>query len=812
MTRFLFVLLVAAGSPAFGQGGLIDSVLKVYSQRYPQEKVYVQLDRATYRAGETIWFKAYLFSGAAPSEISKNFYVDFFDEGGGLMKHFVTPVVLSSAKGQFEIPAGYSGRVRVRAYTRWMLNFDNDYVRDVFVVGAARVASAPAGRGLARGAGVAAVAGTLQFFPEGGELVNGVNSRLAFLAADGMGRPVEAAGGIYTGKGVFVDSFFSRHDGMGSLMFTPKAGETYTARWGAGRTTPVPAAGAEGVSLYVQPLPKRTMVQVTRSAGVGDELKTLHLVAYMNRRLVYRSQLNLSGRTAGIAEIATDSLTTGVLQITLFNARLVPVAERIVFVNNHNAEFLTEVEVMEKGLAARGRNVIGVSSPDTAATNLSVAVVDGSVAGYGGGLVSELLLCDEVKGYIKNPGYYFDTDNVDVRQDLDLVMLTHGWRKFNWGDAFKGIAPALRYGRDSDYLVIRGTMSRLPGAGVPAGLNLAVFLLAKDSTRQLVTVPVEKDGSFELHGGVFFDTLRVYYQYVGDKKPEKKSELKFGNGFLSAQAGGEDARAADPAPPSALAPVPPSVDSQEVKRAEALVARQADFEKAVKAKMLKEVTVTARARKAVDLLDDKYTSGFFRGDGSDVARQFDLTNDDRANGMSSVFQYLQGMVSGLQVARRSDGLGWAVQWRGGSPALYLDEVQTDAVQLDNVPIQDVAYIKVFRPPFFGSSNGTGGAIAVYTKKGTEVKPTPVSDATLSYKMLEGYSVFRKFYSPDYSVPVQETADTRATLYWKPYVMTDAHTRKATIEFYNNDISRKFRVIVEGVNAKGQLTRTEKLIE
>ncbi|MBS1664649.1 MAG: hypothetical protein JST68_26625 [Bacteroidetes bacterium] len=778
--KYLFLFFVLCGGRVWGQGSVIDSVLRIYEQRYPEEKVYVQFDKGAYRAGETVWFKAYLFSGAAPSGISKNLYVDFFDGGGRLLKHFVTPVFVSSAKGQFEIPAGVKGSLRVRVYTSWMLNFDAVYMRDLLVVG----------EGAASGVGSAGGGTTLQFFPEGGQLVDGVNSRLAFLAVDGKGRPVDVAGGIFTAGGVLVDSFFSRHDGMGVVMIMPKAGERYVAKWGGGHVTSLPEVLGAGVGLYVQPLPKRTMVQVTRSADAGDELKTLHLAAYMNKRLVYRSQLNLGVRAAGVAEIPTDSLSTGILQITLFNARLVPVAERIVFVNNHNAVFTTEISVVERGMAARGRNVIEVGAVDTAATNLSVAVVDADVPVGEDGIVSQLLLCDDIKGYVRKPSYYFSGDGVDVRQDLDLVMLTHGWRKFDWVGALRGNLPALRFGRDSDYLAIRGFAA---GGNVPAGQQLALVLLAKDSTRQLVTVSVGKDGMFGLHGGVFFDTLRVYYQYIGSKK----GELTLRNGFLPAlRDAGEGV----------------VVDTQVVRQAAAVVGRQVEWEKAVRAKTLKEVTVTARARKPVDLLDDKYTSGFFKGDRSDVAKQFDLTSDDRANGMSSVFQYLQGMVAGLQVARRNDGLGWALRWRDGAPQLFLDEVPIDAIQMDNVPIQDVAYIKVFRPPFFGSSNGTGGAISVYTKKGGDVKPTPVGEAALSYKTLEGYSAFRKFYSPDYSVPVEGAADTRTTLFWKPYVMTDAHSKKATIEFYNNDISRRFRVIVEGINAAGKLSRVEKIIE
>jgi len=169
------------------------------------------------------------------------------------------------------------------------------------------------------------------------------------------------------------------------------------------------------------------------------------------------------------------------------------------------------------------------------------------------------------------------------------------------------------------------------------------------------------------------------------------------------------------------------------------------------------------------------------------------------------------MVPGLQISQGGTQ-GWQLSWRGGSPELFLDEIRSDVDMVGNMPMSDIAYIKVFRPPFFGAiGGGAGGAIAIYTRKGGDVKSAPGKG--LSYKMLEGYSVSKQFYSPDYSGAAQTfTPDTRTTLFWKPYILTDAHNRKAKIEFYNNDISKKLRVIVEGVNADGKLTRTEKVVE
>jgi hypothetical protein len=88
-----------------------------------------------------------------------------------------------------------------------------------------------------------------------------------------------------------------------------------------------------------------------------------------------------------------------------------------------------------------------------------------------------------------------------------------------------------------------------------------------------------------------------------------------------------------------------------------------------------------------------------------------------------------------------------------------------------------------------------------------------NDESMPQAFVAGYTRYKEFYSPDYSNP--QTAsypDTRATLYWNPYVFTDATNRSIQIPFYNNDHSKKLRVVMEGVNANKQFTRVEKIIE
>ncbi len=208
------------------------------------------------------------------------------------------------------------------------------------------------------------------------------------------------------------------------------------------------------------------------------------------------------------------------------------------------------------------------------------------------------------------------------------------------------------------------------------------------------------------------------------------------------------------------------------------------------------------------MLDEQYATGLFSGGD---AYTFDVTEDLSAQGALSVLNYLQGKVAGLQIT----GVGPQAQmsWRGGVPTLFLNEMSTDLSMVQNLNMADIAYIKVFRPPFFGAQGGgSGGAIAVYTRKGANLYNNDVKG--LDFAKIAGYNSAKQFYSPDYSKYDERNtdADYRSTLYWNPFILTDKSSRRQLFTFYNNDVTRRFRVIIEGCDEQGRLTRIEKIFE
>jgi hypothetical protein len=206
-------------------------------------------------------------------------------------------------------------------------------------------------------------------------------------------------------------------------------------------------------------------------------------------------------------------------------------------------------------------------------------------------------------------------------------------------------------------------------------------------------------------------------------------------------------------------------------------------------------------------LEEKYAKGLFSGrDGI----SFDLSSDGMALGAVDVLSFLQSRVPGLSISMA--GAQATATWRGSQTDFFVNEFNTPIQQVQNLNIAEIAYIKALRPPFFGSiGGGGGGAIAIYTKQGGA--NNGVSSKGMENVVLGGYSVFKEFFHPEYDKPTASfEADNRTTLYWNPYVLTNKRSPRVRLEFYNNDISKKLQIVLEGMNANGRLTRVVKYIE
>ena len=774
--------------------------MRVYAESFPQEKLYMQFDKKAYNTGERIWYKAYLFSGFDPSPFSKNLYTELYDAYGNLLQRNTTPVFESVSSGSFDLPVQFQGtRIHIRAFTSWMLNFDTSfiYTKDIRITIPASDSSKS----------VAPAITTLHFLPEGGDMIAGNENNMAFIAIDDYGNPQKITGILFDQTGKALLNFNSNAHGMGKFLIIPDKQDLYYATWkdekGIEHRTDLPLVKNEGVTLRILYTGHKLNFTVSRSPAYPVNEKMI-VVAHMNQQMVYKAYLSLKDNLTNGGNIPTDQLPTGILQVTLFDINEKPLAERVLFINNHNYRFDGALQLTTKSLIKRGRNVLEFNLPDTLKSNLSLAITDAEVDGNkpeDDNIITRMLLTGDLHGILKDPYYYFSNASDSLSEQLDLVMLTHGWRKINWQMLYQGKTPQIKY-HIEDFISLNAEVLGVDNSRIAKDESITVIFQNKDSSSKLLEIPRLSNGKFSLTGLIFYDTAKAYYQFTQNTKLSNEAAVIFRNGLYT---GPKNLH-----PFNMSLPVWSADDSSLIRKNRILydeISRLGLLSNS-KIQNLQLVTIKGRVKSDKQKLDELYSSGLFSGGNATI---FDLNSDPTALGALDIFTYLQGKVAGLQIINGGGGPP-TLSWRGATPGLYLDEIPVDPSTMKTISVPDIAMVKVFTPGTGGFSNGAGGVIAVYTKKGSDRPPDP-NVKGLEMARILGYAPLRIFFSPDYlRFPEPDTFDSRTTLYWNPNIMMGKENKKLTVPFYNSDVTHQLRIIIEGFNAEGKLLHMEQVIQ
>lgn len=796
--RFLIGIFLLIGLCANAQDFTkLDTTIKKYEQYFQPEKIHVHFDRTIVKPQEPLRFKIYLLQSNLPSQLSATVYVDFFTDSGKLLAHTIWPVLESTAKGSFDLPENISTKeVQVVAYTAWMKNFDSSFwYRHQLPVLQQRL--------FTKSIDVKPIT-TIRFLPEGGELVAGVPNNIAFNASNQDGLPVAIKGYVLNKAGDTSAVFETIHQGRGKFALWPEPDQEYTAFWkdayGKSYTTTLPAAKKLPASLQVSRSDKG--VRFVLQSPVSISKQKIYVLAYLHQQLVFRAGYALASEALKVGEIETTGFPSGLLQITVFNEQWQPIAERVAFVHGLDQEMQVDIAVDKKNLQPRAKNGFTVFVPDTLKGSLSISVTDElEPADSNYGIMSQLLLKSDLRGYIHQADWYFRDNYLEKQDALDLVMLTNGWRKYDWEAIASGKLPAIIVAPEIEFIQLNGQISGFTPGTIRDGETINLFIQGKDSSKQFFSLPISTTGAFGLSNMLFTDTATVYYNFNKNSKLNN-SLVGIHNGFQSA------VRSERP-----LLQQIQNADSNLMVLLQRRVRQQQIADSLGKTATLQEVVVQAKAKTKLQEINDVYVqNGMFNNPGSE--QLFDVMSDSRAAGTSNIFNYLKGMVAGLII--KEDMLNGAeVTWRGDKTELYLNEIRVDARTLQTVAMADIAVVKTFRPPFMGAyMGGSGGAIAVYTKNGNKAERSAANGTTgLARSLFGGYSVYKEFFSPDYSINSNfSKKDFRSTLYWDPMVLADKFNRQFSVYFYHNDIGKKYRIIIEGMNEAGKIVHVEKIVE
>ncbi len=805
MKRKLNVVFFTLFVCTIGRAQQPEMLLGNWSSKSPIEKAYLHFDRENYIAGETVWFKAYLYSDYLPDTISTTLYVELLNDSSVIVSRKILPVLLGNTNGQLELPDSLkTGYYFIRAYSPSMLRLppgqageDLGFIfqQNIFVFGKKKNSDAVAMQ--------EQKALRLEFFPEGGNFITGLINTVAFKATNGNGLPVQVSGNIKNEKDEVLAVFSTYRDGMGMFDLTPLSNEKYYAVFNDDATTHkyyLPAQTDKGVVFKVISTGSNKYFEILQQTD-NPSFNAVYMVGQMQHHVVFRQSFS-PGKENITGTIDVSHLNSGILQITVFNKDNIPLSERLTFVDN--GEYLQKAELITDTInfSEKGKNTFHVSLKDTVLGFFSVAVTDPEYNLHSTrqqNIISTLLLTADLKGYIHNPAYYFSGNNDSVQNSLDLVMMVNGWRRFRWINLLNNKLPAAVY-KNPGYIIIDGHLY-LKGTKKPfADKPFVIFVYSPDSSRIIRMLSTDNQGYFSVDSLLFFDRSRLLFKDIRGKKSDLL-QVKLSNDSLARKI---------------LLPVLNEQNFEENFFPEESRKKKLAFDYAAILKaegtLLAGITVKAKKKNPLQELEEKYASGLFSGFSE---RTIDLVNTSDIITQENIIEYLSYKVPGLNVSR--DGLDYYIYYRqiaslssmGLIPmTLYLDEIETDASFVSSIPASQVAMVKVYNS-FVGTvGNGAGGVLAIYTKKGTDLDNAASITDMVRY---QGYSVIKEFYSPDYAVDTValKKQDNRITLLWTPQIIVSSVNGNIPVTFYNNDRTKEFKIVVEGMTIDGKMLMIEK---
>ncbi|MCL6261627.1 TonB-dependent receptor plug domain-containing protein [Aquiflexum sp. TKW24L] len=858
------------------------SMSESYVNDFPEEKVFVHLDKKIYAAGDMIWFSAYVTAGSPdlPSPLSKTVYVDLLDNEGNLLQQRTVKIEEGHGNGDFKLDNfTKEGIYHIKAYSYWSKGFGAESVfetkieifepynlrfqptvvfekkengNDIYYRAKINAVDrnlqplkgekltygfVSAGKQIKEGSIILDDNGAnsieinlplsaldqvtqlvltwneneeygidrkfilpfpsgsvdIQFLPEGGDLISGFNNKVAVRAVYPDGSPVQLTGKINTGEEEI--NFSTNEWGLGEFSFTPKEGQNYVGKISANEAVfeiKLPAVKVQGINLAVDNSKEallNILVQANDFKSISPTGEGL-LVVHARGRIGHMQVINLSNGVTG-ARINKANLAPGINQVTIFEPNGNALAERLVYIPTPERKIKLDASQVET--KPRGKNswklTLDGEGFEKGFYSVSITDADEFSNNFSSNIISYLKMESELRGHIHSANLLFG--EIQDEEALDLIMLTHGWRRFTWQSVLTGKFENPNFIEQG--INITGTIK--PKANTKKGVTGGMInVFSKGKEDDFLAIQYNETGKFIIDDMIFSDTTLLTIS-INDKKMKEFVELDL------------DAPIAKYEKWIGFKPLAKGFEVNPVLRDYLVNAEKRRQASAAFDEMdLVEIDeFVVQSQKYVPATEE-VTRVYGKGDMTLVPSEI-----GGFEGYFDIWQLLQGRFPGVNIKPNPMGSP-SITIRGAgslnalSPIFLLDNVPVDAQFLSAISPRDMAAIDVFKDgaslAMFGSA-GAGGVIAIYTKRGNGIVDT--GDGIFNIRF-PGYSTAKEFYLPKYDTETIAKPDFRSTLYWNPKLKLVGNT--ANIEFFNSDLVQRYTVVIQGMDQFGRLSYLE----
>jgi hypothetical protein len=770
---------------------LLKEKFTAYTQKAIQEKVFVHTDKDLYLAGEVAWFKLYVVDGSShtPIDLSKVGYVEILDQANKPVLQAKSGLVKGEGSGSFFLPVTLnSGKYILRAYTNWMKNAGADYFfqKTISIINSQKA--------LPLVSSATADDIDIRFFPEGGNLVNNLQSRVAVKAVLSNGKSIAFSGKITDETGRSVVGFSSLHAGMGSFLFTPQSGHSYKA---VIETDSKKQLTKELPSIYNNGYVMQVTDARNNRLSVHIESNTTDPDAYV---LIHNRQaLNNTWHIAlknGAADILLEKNQQGdgISHITVFNSKRQPVCERLIF--TYPAQHL-DITAQADLQQYATRNKINISLAakkedqrvGSASMSMSVFRIDSLQTLNDVTINTYLLLSSDLKGNIESPGWYFTDVSAETTEAMDNLMLTHGWRKFAWENIMQGKSPLFSFVPEFSGHLVTGKIYDSK-TGKPA-IEIPTYLSVPGKGTQFYPSVSDSNGMvrFDIKNMTNSNEVVVQTNILKDSTYKIDLANPFSENYSSY-------KFSELSLPSVYAA---SLLSKSIGM---------QVQNIYSGKNIKQFRAVGLDSVAFFGVADAtyYLDNYVRFVTlEEVLREYVLNIDVKRSG--DQFQLpLVDLSSQLLIHNRLD-------YFNANPLILLDGVPLfDISRFMKMDPRKIRKLEVVNRRYFWRGSYFPGILnwSTYTSNLSDLELDPNAIA-IDY---EGWQPERIFYTPIYDTEEKRSShlpDFRNVLYWIPTIHTN-ETGAATANFYSSDVKGKYAVVVNGLSPDGRSGSTVSYFE